>query len=85
MLRCKDVAERASAFLDGELGAWDSLELKLHLAMCKGCGRLLDQLRITRDLTAAALRRSLPTEDDEARISAILAAARGGGTRGPTG
>jgi anti-sigma factor RsiW len=47
MLSCKDVTRRASAYLDGDLGRWDRLRLLAHLAICKGCRRYLDQLRIT--------------------------------------
>jgi anti-sigma factor RsiW len=47
MLSCKDVTRRASAYLDGDLGRWDRLRLLAHLAICKGCRRYLDQLRMT--------------------------------------
>jgi len=52
MLSCKDVAERASALIDGELSTWDALQIRLHLAMCKGCGRFIEQMRLTDQLTA---------------------------------
>ena len=44
MLSCKEVAERASALIDGELGLFDRLQMRLHLAMCKGCGAFIDQM-----------------------------------------
>ncbi|NCT13345.1 MAG: zf-HC2 domain-containing protein [Rhodobacterales bacterium] len=52
MLSCKDVADRASALIDGELSTWDALQIRLHLAMCKGCGRFIEQMRLTDQLTA---------------------------------
>ena len=52
MLSCKDVADRASALIDGELSTWDALQIRLHRAMCKGCGRFIEQMRLTDQLTA---------------------------------
>ena len=52
MLSCKNVADRASALIDGELSTWDALQMRLHLAMCKGCRRFVDQIRVTNHLTA---------------------------------
>lgn len=51
MLSCKDVATRASAHIDGELTMWEALQMRLHLAMCKGCERFIGQMRTTRALT----------------------------------
>lgn len=72
MLSCKEVATRASALIDGELSTWQTLQMRLHLAMCKGCERFIGQMRVTRDLTE-----SLPADDaqgeaNDDRISAIL-------------
>lgn len=54
MFRCKDVAERASLLIDGELGTWQRFNMKLHLVMCRGCRAFVEQMRITRDLTRRA-------------------------------
>lgn len=51
MLRCREVAERASLLIDDELGPWQRFSMKLHLAMCRGCRAFIAQMRITRDLT----------------------------------
>ncbi len=72
MLSCKEVADRASAMIDGELGAWEMLQMRMHLAMCKGCARFISQMRITRDLTAAANTSGAVQDTDDTRISAIL-------------
>lgn len=70
MLTCKDVSARASALIDKELPLWDVLQMRLHLAMCKGCQAFLRQMRITRSLTAV----SPPAcPQDAAAIAAILA------------
>jgi anti-sigma factor ChrR (cupin superfamily) len=72
MLSCKEVAGRASALIDGELSTWQTFQMRLHLAMCKGCGQFIGQMRITRDLTQAAPPPDAMDEADDDRISAIL-------------
>lgn len=52
MLTCKEVADRASALIDGELSTWDAFQMRLHLAMCRGCSRFITQMRVTDQLTA---------------------------------
>ena len=81
MLSCKEVAERASALIDGELGAWDVLQMRLHLAMCKGCERFIGQMRLTRDLTEAEALAPVG-EADGLRIEAILAELHAGKQQG---
>jgi len=72
MLSCKEVAERASALIDGELGVFEALQMRLHLAMCKGCGAFIGQMRTTRDLTQRTLSLDDQPDAEGARISAIL-------------
>ncbi len=72
MLSCKEVAERASALIDGELGVFEALQMRLHLAMCKGCGAFIGQMRTTRDLTQLTLPLDDQPDADDARIAAIL-------------
>jgi hypothetical protein len=72
MLSCREVAERASALIDGEVRGWEAIQIRMHLAMCKGCQRFIRQMRLTRDLTLAAARSDARREDDDARIDAIL-------------
>jgi len=78
MLSCKDVADRASALIDGELPAWDAIQIRLHLAMCKGCSRFIAQLRQTDRLAAQAaeLDEPLPHEAGDGRLSEILSMLR---------
>jgi predicted anti-sigma-YlaC factor YlaD len=79
MLSCKEVAERASALIDGELGLFDRLQMRLHLAMCKGCGAFVDQLATTNELARVAVTEDdLPGEEADSRISAILSQLRDG-------
>lgn len=72
MLSCKEVATRASALIDGELSTWEALQIRLHLAMCKGCDRFVGQIRTTRDLTETIAAPEPLDEADNGRISAIL-------------
>ncbi len=71
MFRCSEVAERASLLIDGDLGFWSRLNIKLHLAMCRGCRAFVEQMRITDDLTAMAGAMQDPVPSDE--IKAALA------------
>ena len=72
MLTCREVAERAEDWLNQDLSTWQSLQMRLHLAMCKGCDRFIGQMRVTRDLTRAAALAGGSHDADDARISAIL-------------
>lgn len=84
MLTCKEVAERASALIDGELGMFDTLQMRLHLAMCKGCGAFVRQMRTTRDLTESAVGiDDRPPVEADGRLTAILSELRDGKQTGP--
>ncbi len=50
MLRCKDVAHQANTLIDGDLSPATAFRMRLHLAMCRHCRRLVAQLRLTRAL-----------------------------------
>ncbi|WP_138936232.1 anti-sigma factor family protein [Roseovarius arcticus] len=53
MLTCRDLAEQADAFLDGEMSLAKRLQVRLHMSMCNGCARFMKQMRITRSLITA--------------------------------
>ncbi len=69
-LNCKEVVARSSALIDGELPFWEALQLRLHMAVCKGCTAFVHQMRVTRSLTLAA---GQATPDDDAALAAVLA------------
>ncbi len=50
MLRCRDVTDRASDLMEGDLTLRARLALRVHLAFCSMCRAYLDQLHKTRDL-----------------------------------
>jgi len=47
MLKCNEVAQNASAYLDGNLPPLSRWRIRLHLAMCENCRRFLEQLRLS--------------------------------------
>jgi anti-sigma factor ChrR (cupin superfamily) len=69
MLKCREVAERASAFADGELPWRERMAMRLHLAMCGPCRRYVAQMLQTIGLAAAA-----PAVPDHDAAAADLAA-----------
>ncbi|GIX14776.1 MAG: hypothetical protein KatS3mg118_2735 [Paracoccaceae bacterium] len=70
MLSCREVAARASALIDGELGLAQRLRMRLHLAMCRGCARFVAQLRLATALIALA--GGEEPGQDPSRLAAIL-------------
>ncbi|WP_322866206.1 zf-HC2 domain-containing protein [Aquicoccus sp. G2-2] len=70
MLRCRELAEQADAFLDGEIGLGRRLRFRLHMSMCKSCARFMGQMRMTRALIVAEVRRD--TADDAGRVNADI-------------
>ena len=77
---CKDVAERANALIDGELGLVDRLKIHLHMAICKGCDHFILQMRQTKALiraSAAAEPEGPQEEPPPAVLDGILARAAG--------
>lgn len=71
MYSCREVAERASLLVDGELGLLQRLKMRMHLAMCRACTTFVGQIRITRDLVKAA--GGVPQDHDGERLGEIYA------------
>ncbi len=78
LLKCRDIPERASELLEGDLPWRDRLGMRLHLAVCSMCRAYLDQLRKTRTLLA---RGSLPPLDRGAEDE-LIARITGGRDQG---
>jgi predicted anti-sigma-YlaC factor YlaD len=77
MLTCRDLSQQADTYLDKELSLWQRLRTRLHLSMCHGCRRFMDQVRATRALVAAetgAIPEDRASSDDNQKIDDILAA-----------
>ncbi|HEC73767.1 MAG TPA: zf-HC2 domain-containing protein [Methylophaga aminisulfidivorans] len=47
MFQCKDVAEEASNYLDGDLPLKKRIGILLHLMICRCCRNYLQQIRKT--------------------------------------
>lgn len=47
MSDCKEIAQQLSDYIDGELDAGLCAELEAHLAGCKNCRLMVDNLRMT--------------------------------------
>lgn len=73
MLRCQDVSELATDYMEHALPLRQRLAMRLHLAMCSMCRAYMDQLRKTSRLLGLG-RLPPPSPEHEA---ALLAAARG--------
>jgi hypothetical protein len=49
MLNCKETTRLLSEEQDRKLGVPERLQLKMHLAFCKGCTNFRKQMRFLRD------------------------------------
>ena len=45
MISCREATERTNRYLDGELGLWSAMQVKMHLLACRYCRRLVRQMR----------------------------------------
>jgi anti-sigma factor RsiW len=71
-MTCSEFVELVTAFLDGGLDAEGERSVRAHLSDCEGCGRYLDQMR----LTAKALVELPEDEGSDAAHATLLAAFR---------
>lgn len=68
MLKCKDIAHRASEFIDSEQSWQQKLSWHLHLFICSRCRRFVSQLR----LTLATLRRRAKPQASREDVAKIM-------------
>jgi predicted anti-sigma-YlaC factor YlaD len=59
-VRCQEVAEILTDFLEGAMPPAERIRLEQHLAMCEGCMNYLDQLRTTIHLAGGLARETVP-------------------------
>lgn len=50
-MRCRELVELVTAYLEGALSPADRMRFDAHLAQCDGCTTYLDQMRRTIELT----------------------------------
>lgn len=53
MLMCRDLAEIASDYIDGELPVLQTMSVKMHLLMCRDCRTFIGNLRASTELLKA--------------------------------
>lgn len=53
MINCKEASRLASHQLERPLSLWERLQLKVHLAYCKGCRQMEKQFKFLREASAA--------------------------------
>ena len=77
MLHCRDLSERASDYLNGELSLWDLLQVRLHIFLCRHCHRYVEQLRMVVDALRLSKEDPLPSESgEEEAVRRLLRAVR---------
>ena len=74
MLRCREVAERATAYVEGDMPRFARWSMRLHLLMCHHCRRFVNQLRRSAELLReqAGARRQDAGGVDEKQIGEIV-------------
>lgn len=82
--RCRDVIERVSAVMDGEVGGLDRLRFHAHLAICPPCKRYYRQLVELRALGAQPTEEDLPQDFAEV-MSFVLDAVKPPDEASPAG
>ena len=45
VLSCRDVTEKANAYIDGELDLWPRTRFRMHLLACKYCRGFVEQMQ----------------------------------------
>lgn len=69
MLKCKQLVNQSSEYLDGNLSAVQKLNFRLHLFMCKHCRNYVSHLRTTVFLCSRYGRKLLNKTDAKAIAS----------------
>ena len=72
MLSCKDVANRASDYLDNQTHTNLRWQMRLHLMMCSHCRRFMRHLRLTRHLVKTTVQQEKNDVDTEAIYRRVL-------------
>ncbi len=71
MLKCKDIANLASDYVDGELDWKQRLLMKLHLFICVNCKRFVRHLLSTIGILRG-MKRQTATSVETARVMSHL-------------
>jgi anti-sigma factor RsiW len=71
-LRCKELVELVTDYLEGALTPSDRERFEEHLAACAGCTRYLAQIRETIRLTGGLTEEQIPVEQRDALLAAFM-------------
>ena len=78
MVKCSDIIEHADRLLARDLNWRERLALRLHVAMCKQCGRVIEQYH----MVVASLRQlDTPASDEE--VATVMAGIDGASEESP--
>ena len=72
VLKCRDVPELATDYVEGALGRRARLAMRLHLLICRMCRAYMDQIAKTRRLLG---RQTMPPPVQEVEEKLVSAAA----------
>lgn len=73
MLKCRQVTEQASEWLEGDLNRVQRARIRVHLALCRHCRQFISGLRATSELVQAKqLEEESPSHELVQRIDAAL-------------
>jgi anti-sigma factor RsiW len=72
-LSCQELVELVTDYLEGVLPAAERARFDAHLAICKGCRRYVEQMRVTLRVTGELTPESLSPEAEGALLSAFRA------------
>jgi anti-sigma factor RsiW len=70
-MNCDDFVELVTAYLEGTLDPATAQRFAGHLAECEGCGRYLDQIRVTMEALGHLPAQSLTPDIRDALLSAF--------------
>ena len=70
-LTCQEFVELVTRYLDGALDAGEQSRFAEHLAICDGCGRYLDQFRVTIETLGSLPTESIPVDARDRLLDAF--------------
>ena len=70
-LSCQDLVELVTEYFEGALSPEDARLFEEHAAVCKGCGRYLDQMRRTIEIAGRLTPELIGPEAEAALLGAF--------------
>lgn len=68
MLNCKQMAHKASDYVDHNVNGWQRFTMGFHLFICVHCRRFFRHLRITRDFST----RRTPNKASDQEVQKVM-------------